>query len=385
MKRVVISGGGLVCGLGNNLETAWQALTQGASGVKRFPEASFREEGVQIAAIPSLDTTKLLEELTVKSKAAAYGMLAVQEALETSQLPMENTDSTSLLAEITGQNTYSGNKLSGLKRIFHSFGSQLALNFKVRGRVQTFISPFGEMNALGEAFNAIKWGEQDRVILVGASPEVDQDLVRSFVNLGFLNTEENARPEAGFQPYGEHAKGTVLGEGAACLVLEELESAQKRSAPILAEVVSYASSNDAAFLTKPSEEAEGLTRAITQALERAGLSNVDLVVGEGTSIPERDRAELIALRNVFSNAKVTSSKPSTGHTLSASSAMQTLFAAKAVSDKAFPILNVNKPLKIDSKHPVEYLETDQLKPQSVLVTSMGLGGHNSSLILKMLN
>jgi 3-oxoacyl-[acyl-carrier-protein] synthase II len=276
-----------------------------------------------------------------------------------------------------------------LKSLTNLAAGHLSIQFQLKGPSTTVNTACASgQTAVGEAFHLIRRGDADVMVAGGAEEGVQPFLLAGFNKIGALNADENGHPEGASRPFDQHRKGFVLGEGAGALILEELEHALSRKAKIYAEVLGFASTVEAEYLTRPSEDGDGTYRAMIGAMKQAGIEakDVDMVKAHGTGSEDGDVAEITAILRIFKTPGpvITANKGSIGHLLGAAGAVEAAFAALSVHNDTIPPM-------INLKHPLE-LYAGTLKPNyarallkqkvtTVLTNAFGFGGVNTSLVL----
>jgi 3-oxoacyl-[acyl-carrier-protein] synthase II len=422
MRRVVVTGLGLVTPLGWGVETSWHALIEGKSGAGRITAFDPADYACQVAcevprvdgrggggaAIPgSFDPDQVVsaKEQRRIDDFILYAIAAADEAVRDSGwAPTEDSD-----RERTGVNIGSG--IGGLSTIADT---AVELHEKGPRRVSPFFIPSALINlasgqvsirhgfkgpnhsvvtacatgahAVGDAMRFIKNGDADVMVAGGAEAAVCPIGIAGFIACRAMSTKFNDEPQRASRPYDVDRDGFVMGEGAGVLVLEELEHAKARGARIYAEVVGYGLAGDAYHITAPAEDGDGGFRAMRAAIAHAGLqpSDIDYINAHGTSTPLGDEIELGAVERMMGNAaaKVTmsSTKSAIGHLLGAAGAVEAAFSVLAIRDQiAPPTLNLDRP----SVETAIDLAPHKAKPRKidvVLSNSFGFGGTNASVI-----
>jgi 3-oxoacyl-[acyl-carrier-protein] synthase II len=245
-------------------------------------------------------------------------------------------------------------------------------------------------NCIGEAFKTIQRGAAEAVIAGGAEASITPLGIASFCAAGALSAR-NSEPERASRPFDKERNGFVMGEGAGSVILESLESAQKRGAKIYAEIIGYGASGDAAHITSPAPGGEGAVRAIRAALKDAGIKpeEIDYVNAHGTSTELNDKFETIALKTVFGEharkLAISSNKSMIGHLLGASGAVEFIATVLSViNDIAPPTINYENP---DPECDLDYVPNQARKMpiDTAITNSFGFGGHNAILVVKKFN
>lgn len=410
-RRVVVTGIGAVTPLGNNFADTWRRALAGESGVgpvTRFPVDPF---DVRIAGeVKGFDPEPLISKKDQKKLDlfCQYAMVSAQEALTMSKLEI-----TPALSEKVG--TVIGVGMGGLPTIEDQV--QIFLE-KGPGRITPFFVPLAITNmasghisirwnlkgpsftvtsacasgahSIGESVEMIRKGVCDVMVAGGSESTVSPLGLGGFAAMKALS-KRNEDPARASRPFDQGRDGFVLAEGAAVLILEELELALKRGAPILCEVTGYGISSDAYHMTNPSPGGEGAARAIKMALQDASLQpeNIQYINAHGTSTPVGDAMETHAIKQVFgAHAKkllVSSTKSMTGHTLGAAGALESAFCVASLRDqKVAPTINLENP---DPECDLDYTPNTARdhKIDHALNNSFGFGGTNACLIFSRLS
>lgn len=416
MRRVVITGLGMVSPLGCGVKTNWDRLMAGKSGIRAIDTFDVSDLPAKIAGIVPegskdegrFDPSEWMEpkEQRKIDRFILLGMVAAQQAVEDSGwLPTEVEDQ-----ERSGVMIGSG--IGGLTTI-----ADAAILLKERGprRISPFFIPSALINlvsgqvsikygfkgpnhsavtacatgahAIGDAARLIALDDADVMVAGGAEAAICRLGVAGFAAARALSTGYNDTPEEASRPWDEGRDGFVMGEGAGVVVLEEYEHAKKRGATIYAEVVGYGLSGDAHHITAPADDGDGGFRAMKAALKRAQLSpdQIDYINAHGTSTPLGDAIEFGAVKRLFGNAAATVSMSSTksaiGHLLGAAGAVEAIYSVLAIRDQAVPpTLNLNNPSEgIDGIDLVPN-QARERPVRTALSNSFGFGGTNAALI-----
>jgi len=406
-RRVVVTGVGLISPLGVGTEATWEALIAGKSGVgpiTRFDASSFP---VRIAGeVKGFDPQQWMD-----AKEARKFDLFVQYALAASLLAVENAG-LAITPEIAERvAVVLGSGIGGLPLIEENHRT---LQEKGPRRVSPFFIPGAIINmcsglvsirlgakgpnmatctacstsahAITDAYLYIRHGYADAAIAGGAEAVIDPLAVAGFASMRALSTR-NEEPEKASRPWDRDRDGFVMGEGAGVLVLEELEFATRRGAPILCEVLGIGMTGDAYHITAPCEDGDGAARVMALALKDAGIApeQVDYINAHGTSTPHGDRIETVAIKRVFGEhafkLAVSSTKSATGHLLGAAGGLETGITALAVArDTLPPTLNLDNP---DEGCDLDYVPHRARKQpvRVALSNSFGFGGTNACIVL----
>jgi 3-oxoacyl-[acyl-carrier-protein] synthase II len=407
-KRVVITGVGCISPLGNDVDTTWQNIANGKSGVGPVTHYDAGTHKVKIAAeVKGFEAKELFGHKAARKmdRFTQFALAATKQAVENANLAIHDGNRNRIGVII-------GSGIGGIGTLFEQFGvlhdsgagrvspflipmmlpdsaaGAIAIEFGVRGSNMAVVTACATgTNALGEAAAMIRRGEADVVFSGGAEAAI---VPISMAGLAVMNamSARNDDPERASRPFDKERDGFVMGEGAATLVLEALDHARARGAPILAEVSGYGSTNDAYHVTHPAENGEGAVNCMRVALADSGLKLTDIhyINAHGTSTPINDKSETKAIKTVFGehayDLPVSSTKSMTGHLLGASGALEALFCVRALLEKTLPpTINYESP---DPECDLDYVpntarQVDQL--DHVMSNSFGFGGHNATIIL----
>ena len=410
-RRVVITGAGCVSSVGNDVATTWQSLLDGRSGgapITRFDASAFK---VRFAhEVKGFDVGLYMDRKEAK-RADLYTQYAMGAAVQAMQ-DAGFGDGTGYVPERTGVIVGSGIGgigtfeeqhttllTSGPGRISPFFipmfigdiaAGTVSMRFQAKGpNYATQSACASSAHAIGDAFRIIAYGDADVMIAGGAEAAVTPMAIGGFGNMQALSTR-NDSPETASRPFDQTRDGFVLGEGSACVVLEELEHARARGAQIYCEVVGFGASGDAYHLTGQPEDHEGLQRAMRRALEDGGLTPADVqyINAHGTSTPLNDPNEIRAIRKVFgpsaTGLNVSSTKSCTGHMLGAAGAIEAIVSALVIRHGIIPpTINLTTP---DPECDLDCTANTAVRREvhAVLSNSSGFGGHNASLALRRL-
>ena len=422
MRRVVVTGLGLVTPLANGVEASWAAILAGRSGAGRI--SAFDPEGYacQVACeVPrvdgrgggsaddpaAFDPDKVLSarEQRRVDDFILYGIAAADEAVRDSGWAPEADED----RERTG--VIIGSGIGGLNTIYET---SIELNERGPRKVSPFFIPSALINlasghvsirhgfkgpnhsvvtacatgahAVGDAYRLIKYGDADVMVAGGAEAVVGKIAVAGFIACRALTTGFNDAPEKASRPYDRGRDGFVLGEGAGVLVLEEYEHARARGAKIYAEVKGYGLSGDAYHITAPASDGDGGFRAMKASLKDAGLepADIDYINAHGTSTPLGDEIELGAVERLLgeaaSGATMSSTKSAIGHLLGAAGAVEACFTCLAIRDQvAPPTINLDDP-SVQSRIDLVPHVKKPMRIEAALSNSFGFGGTNASLV-----
>lgn len=410
-KRVVITGIGVISPVGTGLDKFWSALTAGVSGIARITRFDPTEFSTQIAGeVKDFDPTGYMDKKEARrmDKFSQYAVVSATMAIEDAGLDLEalDKDRTGVIvgSGIGGMETFEEqckvlvnrgpNRVSPFlipMMIANMAAGQIAIKFGLRGPNITAVTACASSaNAIGDAFKLIQRGNAEVVITGGTEAPITPLAVAGFCSAKAMSTR-NEEPERASRPFDTERDGFVMGEGAAMLVLESLEHAQKRGATIYAELVGYGSTCDAYHITAPDPEGKGAAGAMLMALEDAGLGveDVQYINAHGTSTPVGDGAEVGAIKKVFGDhAKevvVSSTKSMTGHMLGAAGAIEGVACVMAIMHSVVPpTINLENP---DPALDLDFVpnKAREMNVNVALSNSFGFGGHNVTLAFKKFN
>ena len=402
MRRVVITGQGIVSSLGNNVDEVASSLREGRSGIRFNP--SYAEHGMrcQVSGRPALDLEATVDRRTLRfmGDAAAYAWLATKQALAQSGLTPEQISHprTGLVAGSGGASSHNQVwaadtlRAKGIKRVgpfmvTRAMGSTvsacLATNFAIKGVNYSISSACAtSAHCIGHAAQLIAWGQQD-VVLAGGGEEESWEMSLLFDAMGAMSSGYNDRPEQASRAFDAARDGFVIAGGGGMLVLEALEHAQARGATILAELVGYGATSDGHDMVAPS--GEGAMRCMQQALATV-RQPVDYINAHGTSTPVGDVAELGAVRQVFGAASgtkvpmISSTKSLSGHSLGAAGVQEAIYSLLMMQHGfAAASANIDHLDAAAAGLPV-LLQRHDGALGAVMSNSFGFGGTNASLV-----
>ena len=416
MRRVVITGVGMVSPLGASAEHSWRALLAGRSGARRVTEFEVDDLPAQIACrLPFGDgsdgTYNADDWMAPKDQRKVdpfivYGVAAADQALrDAGWHPESDADQiatgvligsgiggidgiveTGYVLRDRGPRRVSPFFIPG--RLINLVSGQVSIRHKLRGPNHAVVTACSTgAHAIGDAGRLIALGDADVMVAGGAESPVSRISLAGFAACKALSTGFNDRPEAASRPYDRDRDGFVMGEGAGIVVLEELEHARARGARIYAEVTGYGRSGDAFHITAPSEDGEGAERCMRSAMKRAGISasEIDYINAHGTSTMA-DAIELAAVERVLGNAagrvSMSSTKSATGHLLGAAGAIEAIFCVLAIRDQVVPpTINLDNP---DVETAIDLVPHEKRDRQVnvALSNSFGFGGTNASLVVR---
>ena len=423
MRRVVITGIGLVTPLANGRELSWSRLLAGQSGAGRItafdPEGYACQIACEVARVDGraggapgmegvFDPEQILPAREIRriDDFILYGIAAADEAVRDSGWMPEDEEGRERTGVIIGSGIGGLSTIAdaaveleakGPRRISPFFipsalinlaSGQVSIRFGFKGPNHSVVTACATgAHAIGDATRMIKYGDADVMVAGGEEAAICKLGVAGFIACRAMSTAFNDTPEKASRPYDKDRDGFVMGEGAGVLVLEEYEHARARGAKIYAEVLGYGLSGDAYHITSPAPDGDGGFRAMAASLKDAGLSpsDIDYINAHGTSTPLGDEIELAAVERLMgnhaANVAMSSTKSATGHLLGAAGAIEAAFTALALRDQiAPPTLNLDNP-SVDSAIDLLPLKARQMKINTALSNSFGFGGTNASLIL----
>ncbi|MCE8021948.1 beta-ketoacyl-ACP synthase I [Halomonas sp. MCCC 1A11036] len=401
MRRVVVTGLGIVSCLGNDPKTVVDALRNGRSGIRFKEEYAERGFRSQVAGVVDIDLDTLVDRKLRRfmGDAAAYAYVSMAQAIEDSGLSLEQVSSerTGLIAGSGGASSANqveaadamrekGLRRVGPYRVTRTMGSTvsacLATPFKIKGVNYSISSACAtSAHCIGNAMEQIQMGKQD-VVFAGGGEEEHWTLSCLFDAMGALTTQYNDTPAKASRPYDKARDGFVISGGGGMLVLEELEHAKARGAKIYAELVGYGATSDGHDMVAPS--GEGAVRCMRQAM--AGIDGkIDYINTHGTSTPVGDVAELKAIREVFgdSTPPMSSTKSLTGHSLGATGVQETIYSL-LMMEHGFITASANVEELDDQAAGFDIVtqRRDDVTLDRVLSNSFGFGGTNACLVLQ---
>ncbi|EDM46566.1 beta-ketoacyl-ACP synthase I [Marinobacter algicola] len=398
MRRVVVTGMGIVSCLGNSTDAVLESLKAGKSGI-RFNE-TYRDMGFRSQVAGSVDVdTSVIDRKTRRfmGQSAMYSYLAMEQAIASARLTddLVSNDRTGLIAGSGGASSASQVEAvdimreKGVKRIgpymvprimTSTVSACLATAFKIRGVNYSMSSACAtSAHCIGHAAEQIQSGKQD-IVFAGGGEEEDWSLTMLFDAMGALSTKYNDAPETASRPFDAGRDGFVIAGGGGMVVMEELEHALKRGAPIIAELTGYGATSDGHDMVAPS--GEGAMRCMQQALATVEAP-VDYINAHGTSTPVGDVAEMKAVRNVFGNnvPQISSTKSLSGHSLGASGVHEAIYSLIMLQNGF--IAGTKNLTNLDdtiSGMPVVGPDSKTAPLNTVMSNSFGFGGTNASLV-----
>jgi 3-oxoacyl-[acyl-carrier-protein] synthase II len=409
MRRVVITGIGVVSPIGNNVNDFWQNLVAGKSGIDTISSFDPDKYGltVKIAAeVKNFNPEDYFDKKDAQkfSDFIKFAYAAAMEAMKDADLENANIDKDRVgvivgtgiggLKDIEEQNEILNEK--GARRVspfFIPYGianmasGVIAIKYGFRGPNYCVVSACATGNhSIGDAFRIIQRGDADIMIAGGTESAITPLGIAGFASLKALSTR-NDEPQKASRPFDKDRDGFVMGEGAGILILEEYEHAKKRGAKIYAEIKGYAATDDAFHVTAPCSDGEGAAMCMRLALKDASLNpeDIDYINAHGTSTPLNDKIETLAIKKVFKDhaykLKISSNKSMIGHLLGAASAVEAVASVKTIETGIIPpTINLENP---DPECDLDYVPNKaiQYDVRNVLSNSFGFGGTNACIIL----
>ncbi len=408
-RRVVVTGIGLICGVGNSTPEVWQALLAGKSGVERITGFDVTNFACQIGAeVKNFDPLQFIEKKEARKMARFIhlAIAAADEALQSANYKVENEE----MAERTGVSIGSGiggfdvierehsNLLNGGPRKISPFfipsaivnlaAGQVSMRHNAKGPNEaTCTACTTSAHSIGDASRIIKYGDADVMIAGGSEAAITPMGVGGFAAMRAMSTR-NDDPHHASRPWDRDRDGFVIGEGAGILILEELEYAKKRGAPILAEIIGYGMSADAYHITQPAENGEGGFRVMRNAMRDAQIQpdQVGYVNAHGTSTPLGDELEATAIKRAFGEHAykmlVSSTKSMTGHLLGGAGGLEAGITVLALRNQIVPpTVNLDNP---GEGCDLDFVPHTARKAQLeyAMSNSFGFGGTNGCLVFK---
>jgi 3-oxoacyl-[acyl-carrier-protein] synthase II len=417
MRRVVVTGLGMVTPLGCGVEPTWQHLLEGRSGARSIDHFKVDDLPSRIACqIPRGDGSNGTynpdewmepKEQRKVDEFIVFAMAAAQQALDDAGWhPVSHEDriatgvlvgsgiggiegiaDAALTLQDKGPRRISPFFIPG--RLINLAGGHISIRWGLKGPNHSVVTACSTgTHAIGDAARLIAFGDADVMVAGGTESPINRLSMAGFAACRALSTAFNDAPQKASRPYDKDRDGFVMGEGAGIVVLEELEHAKARGAKIYAEVIGYGLSGDAHHITAPSEDGDGAYRCMQAAIKRAGIeaADIDYINAHGTSTPLGDEIELGAVTRILGNAAsgmvMSSTKSAVGHLLGAAGAVEAIFSVLSIRDNvAPPTLNLDNPsveTQID-------LVPHRARPHTInvaLSNSFGFGGTNASLVFR---
>jgi len=406
-KRVVVTGLGTVSPVGNDVETAWNNIVAGNSGIGPLTRLNPDDFPAKVAAeVKDFDIEKFIERKDARKmdRFTHYALASALMAVEDAGLVIDDSNANRIGVWIgsgiggmeTFEQQYETFQKRGYRRVSPFFVPMMIPDMAA-GQVSIFLGAKGVnsctvtacatgTNSIGDAFKVIQRGDADVMIAGGTEAPITQMSVAGFCANTALST--NPDPNFASRPFDLNRDGFVIGEGAGVLVLEELEHALNRGARIYAEIAGYGSTGDAYHITAPAPGGEGGARAMKLALQDAGMNpeDIDYINAHGTSTPYNDKYETTAVKEVFGEhaykLAISSTKSMTGHLLGAAGGVEAIYTVLAIKDGIMPpTTNYETP---DPECDLDYVANQARKRdiKGALSNSLGFGGHNATIAFK---
>ncbi len=409
-RRVVVTGMGIVSPVGSTVDSAWEAICNGRSGIRAITSFDAQQMKTRIAGeVIDFDVADYLTPREAKrmDNFVHYGFSAGADALANAGLLDENSrhdperTGCAIGAGIGGLATIEKTTEAYLKggprkvgpffipgSIINMIGGYLSIRYNLKGPNIAIVSACSSAtHSMGTAARMIQYGEADIMVAGGAEFATTPTSVSGFISARAMSTRNDA-PEQASRPWDEERDGFVLSNGAGIVILEELEHAKRRGAAIYGELIGYGMSADASHMTAPPDDGEGAARCMQIALNDAKIDPQDVgyINAHGTSTPLGDLAESIAVKTVFGShaltVPVSSTKSMTGHLLGAAGGVEAIFSLLAIRDSIIPpTINLDKP---GAGCDLDYVP-NTAREQDIdiaISNSFGFGGTNSSLVFR---
>jgi len=420
MRRVVVTGMGMVTPLGCGVETTWRRLIAGESGARKVEAFDVSDLPARIACIiprgdgangtynPS-DWMEPKEQRKVDDF-IAYAMCAATQAIKDAGCAPQTYEEQIAIGVMIGSGIGGVAGIAETALVLKERGPRRVSPFFIPGRLINLASGYVSIahglkgpnhavvtacstgaHAIGDAARLIALGDADLMVAGGAESPLDRLSMAGFAACRALSTAFNDEPARASRPYDRDRDGFVMGEGAGVVVLEEIEHARARGAKIYAELIGYGLSGDAYHITAPAEDGDGALRCMKAAIRRAGITpaEIDYINAHGTSTPVGDEIELHAVQRLVGNdanrISMSSTKSSIGHLLGAAGAVEAIFSILAMRDRiAPPTLNLDHPSVKAAVDLVPHRARER-EIDVVLSNSFGFGGTNAALVFRRLH
>jgi 3-oxoacyl-[acyl-carrier-protein] synthase II len=398
MRRVAVTGVGLVTPLGRDAKSSWHGLTEGRSAIRRIEGLDPAQDKVVVAAaLPDAEAAALAEALPPDARERTarfvhYAVAAAAEALEQAGHP--NREASERFGVIAGVGIGVPHPSEGYRvgptTIIRVMPNAAAAWIAIQNRLQgpnlcVSTACASGAHAIGMAFDQVRTGRALGMVAGGVDTVVTRDVLRAYAWMRALNTAKGEEPTRMSRPFDATRRGFVLGEGAGFMLLEDMDHATARGASILAEMLGYAANSDAYSIVAVAPEGEGMIRVMRDALEDSGVSAeaIDYVSAHGTSTKMNDREETLAIRRVFgphaNRILVSSQKSMLGHCMGGAGGIEAVVTVLSIAHQiATPTINLDHP---DPECDLDYVP-HRARPTSIraaLSNSFGFGGHNACL------
>ncbi|PJP49975.1 beta-ketoacyl-ACP synthase II [Campylobacter jejuni subsp. jejuni] len=401
MKRVVVTGIGMINALGLDKESSFKAICNGESGVNKITLFDATDFPVQIAAeVKNFDPLEVVDGKEVKKidRFIQLGIKAAREAMQDAGFSEEldkeefgivsasgigglpNIEKNSIICSERGPRKISPFFIPSA--LVNMLGGLISIEHGLKGpNISCVTACAAGTHAIGEAYKSIALGNAKKMLVIGAEAAICPVGIGGFASMKALSTR-NEDPQHASRPFDKERDGFVMGEGAGALVFEEYEEAKKRGATIYAELIGFGESADAHHITSPT--LDGPLRAMKKALNMAGNPKVDYINAHGTSTPVNDKNETAAIKELFGNniPLISSTKGQTGHCLGAAGAIEAVVSVMALRDGVVPP-TINQLVK-DDECDLDYIPNISRKVdlKVVMSNSFGFGGANGCVVFK---
>ena len=412
MRRVVVTGMGIISPLGCGVTHNWEMIKKGYSGanqIKNFNAEKFKckiacEVPKELNQPGSFIEEDWIEKKEIKKidEFIKFSLATSKECFESSKIFEINEDLSKKSGciigsgmgglpgiESTSVDFHEGKRVSPFfitGRIINMPAGYLSIKYNLKGPSYSTVSACASSaHAIGESFRLIQHGQADLMLTGGTEATISPIGIEGFIACKALSTKFNDNPHLASRPFDENRDGFVMGEGSASLILEEMEHAKRRNANILCEITGYGMSSDAFHYTLPEPTGDGAFRAMENCItdSKKKASDVEYINAHGTSTPAGDKAEIEAIDRLFENTNgifVSSTKSQTGHLLGAAGAVEAIYSILSITNNTLPY-NLNLENEIPSKK-VKFIKNEPLQTNinNVISNSFGFGGTNVSLM-----
>ena len=404
-RRVVVTGMGVVSSLGCQLDSFFDNIKNGVSGITPIKSFDTSNHSVKIAGEVAIDLNDYFnkKELNRMDRFTSFALIAAKEAVANSKL-IDNEKIKKNVGVIIGSGIGGIHTMeeqhsrlqTSPKRVSPFFvpsmildivSGHISIEYGFKGPNFAIVSACASSNhAIGESFNRIKYGLNDVIVTGGSEGGITPLSVAGFANMKALSKNEDYSKAS--RPFDNNRDGFVIAEGAGIIVLEEFEHAVDRNADILGEIVGYGASADAYHLTSPDENGSGAIQSMEESINQAGISpeDIDYINAHGTSTKYNDKIETAAIKSLFKDhaykLHVSSSKSMLGHLLGAAGALEAIISILSIKNSVIPpTINYETP---DPECDLNYVPNEAISKdlRYALSNTFGFGGHNSSLVFK---
>jgi 3-oxoacyl-[acyl-carrier-protein] synthase-1 len=407
MRRVVVTGMGIVSSIGNNTQEVLASLHEAKSGISRaekYAELGFR---CQVEGAPRINASEMIDRRAMRflGEGAAWNHIAMEQAIQDSGLEPSDVSnvrtgiimgsggpSARTIVEAADITRTKGPKRVGPfavpKAMSSTASATLATWFKIKGVNYSISSACATSNhCIGNAYETIQYGKQD-VIFAGGCEELDWSLSVLFDAMGAMSSKYNDTPSTASRPYDVSRDGFVIAGGAGVVVIEELEHAKARGAKIYGEIIGYGATSDGYDMVAPS--GEGAERCMKMALETTGGIKIDYINPHATSTPAGDPPEMQAIRSVFGAGEkcppISATKALTGHSLGATGVQEAIYSLLMMNNGFIcESANITELDPVFADMPIVRKRIDNVKVGTVLSNSFGFGGTNATLVFKRMD